>query len=173
MLNGAETSGEIPVLGGLTKILVPVNGTEVARRAADFALALARAHGTPVKVLYVSRSAKRHRSWLFHQREEAVLKDVVELADRYGVRVETAMRTTGRPDDAICREANSGVAMIVMGVTQRPGREALLRRHGDGGRRQMPGAGRPRRERARQGGVRRARGSGCARNESTFCRFGE
>ena len=79
-----------------------------------------------MKVLYVSRSATRHRSWLLHQREEAVLKDVVELADRYGVRVETAMPTTGRPEDAICREANSGIAMIVMGVTQRPGEKLFF-----------------------------------------------
>ncbi len=120
VLSGANVPAELSAPSGLRRILVPVNGTEVSRRAAELALALARAHGTPVKVLYVSRSTKTSMS-LFHQREEAVLKDIAGLAERYGVRIDTAMRTRGRPEDVICREAADEGAMIVMGVTQRPG----------------------------------------------------
>ena len=125
VLNGAAKGRELPVPGGLTRILLPVNGTEVSRRAADIALTLARVHRTPVKVLYVSRSARSYRASLFHQREEAVLKDVAVLADRYGVRVETAMHTKKRPEDVICREAAGG-GLIVMGVTQRPGEKLFF-----------------------------------------------
>lgn len=113
--------GSMPVLSAGTEILVPVNGTEVARRAAEVALALARPHNARVKVLYVSRGRKRHRRSIFLQREEAVLKEIVELADRYGVQVRTSMRTRGDPEDVICREAARGGALVVMGVTQRPG----------------------------------------------------
>ncbi|TPM30941.1 potassium transporter [Mesorhizobium sp. B2-3-4] len=127
VLNGAGSTSKMPVLRAGATILVPVNGTEVARRAADYALALARPHRARVKVLYVSQARKGSRpSSVSHRREEAVLKDVADLADRYGVAVETAIRTRATPDKAIAREAAKGVAMVVMGVTQRPGEELFF-----------------------------------------------
>ncbi len=106
-----------------TTILVPINGTEVSRRAADFALALARPHRARVKVLYVSQAARGggRTDSVSHRREEAVLKDIANLADRYGVAVDTAIRARATPDRAIVREMTKGAAMVVMGVTQRPG----------------------------------------------------
>ncbi|MBZ9723898.1 cation:proton antiporter [Mesorhizobium sp. CO1-1-11] len=127
VLNGAKADGKMPMLRAGATILVPVNGTEVARRAADFALALARPHRARVKVLYVSQARKGSRpSSVSHRREEAVLKDVADLADRYGVAVDTAIRTRATPDRAIAREAAKGAAMVVMGVTQRPGDELFF-----------------------------------------------
>ncbi|RUW95033.1 universal stress protein, partial [Mesorhizobium sp. M8A.F.Ca.ET.059.01.1.1] len=127
VLNGAKSSGRMPMLRAGATILVPVNGTEVARRAPDFALALARPHRARVKVLYVSQARKGSRPGsVSHRREEAVLKDVADLADRYGVAVETAIRTRATPDQAIAREAAKGAAMVVMGVTQRPGEELFF-----------------------------------------------
>lgn len=127
VLNGAKSTGKMPMLRAGTTILVPVNGTEVARRAADFALALARPHRARVKVLYVSQVRKGGRpDSVSHRREEAVLKDVVDLADRYGVAVDTAIRTRATPDKAIAREVTKGAAMVVMGVTQRPGEELFF-----------------------------------------------
>lgn len=119
--NGARGGERMPVLAEGARILVPVNGTEVARRAADLALALARPRNARVKVLYVARGRTGRRTSMSHQREEAVLKDIVDLSERYGVSVETAMRTRGEADGAILREAAKGVSLIVMGVTQRPG----------------------------------------------------
>lgn len=127
VLNGARANGKMPVLSAGTTILVPVNGTEVARRAADFALALARPHRTRVKVLYVSQARQGSRPGsVSHRREEAVLKDVADLADRYGVAVDTAIRTRATADRAIAREVAKGAAMVVMGVTQRPGEELFF-----------------------------------------------
>ncbi len=126
-LNGARSTGKMPVLRAGTTILVPVNGTEIARRAADFALALARPHRARVKVLYVSQARQGSQPGsVSHRREEAVLKDVADLADRYGVTVDTAIRARATPDKAIAREAAKGAAMVVMGVTQRPGDELFF-----------------------------------------------
>ncbi len=127
VLNGARSTGRMPVLRAGATILIPVNGTEVARRAADFALALARPHRARVKVLYVSQARQGSRPGsVSHRREEAVLKDVADLADRYGVAVDTAIRTRATPDKAIAREVAKGAAMVVMGVTQRPGEELFF-----------------------------------------------
>ncbi|MGN6583766.1 MAG: cation:proton antiporter domain-containing protein, partial [Rhizobiaceae bacterium] len=114
---------KLPVLAPGATILVPVNGTEVARRAADLAFAIARPQRARVKALYVSPRARNAgtRISLSHRREEAALKDVVNLADRYGVPIKTAMRTHGAPADAIIREAAKGAALVVMGVSKRSG----------------------------------------------------
>jgi len=127
VLNGAKSAGKMPVLRAGTAILVPVNGTKVARRAADFALALARPHRARVKALYVSQARQGRRPGsVSHRREEAVLKDVADLADRYGIAVDTAIRARATPDRAIAREVAKGAAMVVMGVTQRPGDELFF-----------------------------------------------
>lgn len=103
----------------------------MARRAADFALALARPNRARVKVLYVSQGATRGRkpTSVSHRREEAVLKDIAGLAARYGVHVDTAIRTRATPDKAIIREVASGAAMVVKGGRPAPGRRAVFRRH--------------------------------------------
>ncbi|WP_411970923.1 cation:proton antiporter [Mesorhizobium sp. BR1-1-2] len=127
VLNGARSAGKMPMLKAGATILVPVNGTEVSRRAVDLALALARPHRARVKALYVSQARKGSRpSSVSHRREEAVLKDVVDLADRYGVAVDTAIRARATPDKAIAREVAKGAAMVVMGVAQRPGEELFF-----------------------------------------------
>ncbi|RWM37968.1 cation:proton antiporter [Mesorhizobium sp.] len=109
------------------RILVPVNGTSVARRGAELALAIAAVTGAPVKMLYVARVGRdQPRDAVSHRRREAVLKDIVALADRYGVEIETAIRSRAAAADAIARQAGRGVALIVMGVARRPGEELLF-----------------------------------------------
>jgi len=117
----AGSSDRYPELTRFSTVLVPVNGTDVSRQAVDFALALARPRGARIRVLHVSRNAKDRAASFFHRREEAVLRDLTELAERYGVRIETSVRASGRPDSEIVREAGRGVAMVVMGVTQHHG----------------------------------------------------
>jgi nucleotide-binding universal stress UspA family protein len=51
-----------------------------------------------------------------------VLKEVTELADRYDVKVQTAMRVGVAAKDAILKEARQGrYDLIILGVTRRPG----------------------------------------------------
>lgn len=127
VVNGSGNRNPMPRLSKNTTILVPVNGTEVSRRAADVALALARSHKARVKALYVTREDRRgrKRSSLSHKREEAMLKEIVNLAERYDVPIQTAIRTHVDADEAICRNAK-GASFIVMGVTQRPGPELFF-----------------------------------------------
>ncbi|TAN00774.1 MAG: potassium transporter [Rhizobiaceae bacterium] len=123
VVKGGGRAEKVPALAPGATILVPVNGTEVARRAADLAFAIARPQRARVKALYVSPRAREagQRMSLSHRREEAALKDIAELADRYGVPIKTAMRTQGAAAEAISREAAKGAALVVMGVSKRSG----------------------------------------------------
>ena len=76
------------------RILIPVNGTDVSRRAAEVAFALARSGGSRVSALYVAsgrsdgeRRGRIRRGAALRRNEEAVLKDIAELADRYDLRI--------------------------------------------------------------------------------------
>jgi len=128
VLKPATAGRQMPRLGpGAGKILVPVNGTSVARRGAEMALAIAAVTGAPVKMLYVARAGREEpRDTVSHRRREAVLKDIVALADRYGVDIETAIRSKAAAADAIARQAGRSVALIVMGVARRPGEELIF-----------------------------------------------
>ncbi|MER9201400.1 cation:proton antiporter [Mesorhizobium sp. M0933] len=99
VLNGGNAGEKMPTLKAGTSILVPVNGTQVARRAADLALALARPNRARIKVLYVSQKAAKGRrsTSVSHSREEAVLKDIADLAGRYGLHIDTAFHTASHP----------------------------------------------------------------------------
>ncbi|WP_245430644.1 cation:proton antiporter [Mesorhizobium sp. WSM3868] len=128
VLKPAGAGRQMPRLGpGSGRILVPVNGTANARRGAELAFAVASVTGAPVKVLYVARPGRDEpRDTVSHRRREAVLKDIVALADRYGVEIETAIRSRAAAADAIARQAGRNVALIVMGVARRPGEELIF-----------------------------------------------
>jgi Kef-type K+ transport system membrane component KefB/nucleotide-binding universal stress UspA family protein len=108
------------------RILIPVNGTEVSRRAVEVGLTLARAGNARVTVLYVTRpngngrmNASRRRA--VRRNELAVLKDIGSLADRYEVDVRNTTRANMSPDEAILRESKRGYDLVVLGVSRRPG----------------------------------------------------
>ena len=107
-------------------ILVPLNGTEVSRRAAEVAIAVAQASGCPVAALYVAHSTtskpRKRRGFRLLQQEQAIMKDFVEMADRYDVAAKTAVRADLAPDKAILTEAKEAQHdLIIMGVSRRPG----------------------------------------------------
>jgi nucleotide-binding universal stress UspA family protein len=119
----ADTSGKSAVLTGRSRILVPVNGSPQSRRAAEIAFALARATGARFHCLFVSQADGRSRTRV---REESVLKDMTELGERYDVTVTNRISPRSAAADAILKEARSNVAMIVMGVSARPGEELFF-----------------------------------------------
>jgi len=106
-------------LTGRLSILAPVRGTETSRRAAEVAIVLARASGCPLTALYVAPTAKKKRA---RQYEEAILKDIVALADTYEVTLQTAVRANIAPDQAIIKEmARRRHNLVVLGAERRPG----------------------------------------------------
>jgi Kef-type K+ transport system membrane component KefB/nucleotide-binding universal stress UspA family protein len=107
-------------------ILVPVNGTEVSRRGAETAFVLARSVGAQVSTLYVSsgnaEDGKRPpRGSLGRRNEDAVLKDITELAARYDLDIRSAVASHRAADAPIRKEAPRH-DLIVMGVSRRPGK---------------------------------------------------
>jgi len=113
-------------------ILVPVRGNKVSRRGAEVAFALARASSSAVTALYVmgtlglgAAHRRLRRPTMSRRHEETILKDIVELADRYDTPIRTALRLDIAPEDAILRQARLGrYDLVVMGVG-RPAGETL------------------------------------------------
>ncbi|HET7086507.1 MAG TPA: cation:proton antiporter [Rhizomicrobium sp.] len=118
LVNAAEIA-----LRGRDRMLVPVNGTPQSRRAAEMALALARASGAQVQALFVSQTDGHARTRV---REEAVLREMVELGERYNVTVATRISKRSAAADAILKEAKRGFVLIVMGAGARPGAELFF-----------------------------------------------
>ena len=106
-----------------SRLLVPVNGSPQSRRGAEIAFALARATGAHVRVLFVSQTDGSSRTRL---REERVLKDMAELGERYDVDVTTRISARSAAPEAILKEGRRNFAMIVMGVSARPGEELFF-----------------------------------------------
>ncbi len=102
-------------------ILVPVNGTDVSRRGAEVAITISRACKAQLTVLYVAQRGSRKipRS---RRHEEAILKDIVAIADGYNMSVRTAVLSERAADEAILREVERRKHnLIVVGVGRRPG----------------------------------------------------
>jgi Kef-type K+ transport system membrane component KefB/nucleotide-binding universal stress UspA family protein len=113
------------------RILVPVSGNNVSRRAAEVAVMLARAQDMPITFLYVTGGDKERKGRgggrrVLHRHEQAALKELVTWAERYDTEARTAIRTDMSPQEAILRELKTGrYDLVVMGVNRRPG-EALF-----------------------------------------------
>ncbi|MBI1868412.1 MAG: cation:proton antiporter [Methylocystis sp.] len=111
-------------------ILVPITGTEVSRRAAEFAISLGRACGCPLTALYVDSNVGREQRWRGMRKrrhEQMILKDIVEIADRYDTKIDTVMRSDVSPEEAILMEAEKGGHdLILMGVNRRTGNQLFF-----------------------------------------------
>lgn len=113
-------------------ILVPVNGADYSRRAAEVGLCLARAGSGRVTVLYVSTSPRvrtrpRWRDQLsLADHEEEILRDILRLAEIEGVPIQTKRQAHPHPEEAILQEVATGLhSLVLLGVSRRPG-EALF-----------------------------------------------
>jgi Kef-type K+ transport system membrane component KefB/nucleotide-binding universal stress UspA family protein len=114
------------LLRGPGKIVVPVNGTEASRRAAEIAFALARASSAEVAVLYVAtprdgKGGGGGKARPARRNYNAILKDMRKLAERYGIDARRNMVENAAPVDAILDEAKRDYDLIVLGANRRPG----------------------------------------------------
>jgi nucleotide-binding universal stress UspA family protein len=94
---------------------------------------LARGNRARLGALYVSdagisaQKGRPRRGSTTHRQEEAVLKEVAEMADRYSTPIRTALRINIAADAAILREAQAGrYDLIVMGVSRRSGEKLFF-----------------------------------------------
>ena len=123
----------------ITKILVPVDGSEAALAAYRLALSTARAFAAEGIVLYVVdvsaldeivRLSGRERPRLMHEMEESGMKLLLSLsqeAKQQGVAAQVAIQT-GMPDEVIMDEAiRQQAGLIVMGkIGRKRHRRSLL-----------------------------------------------
>jgi Kef-type K+ transport system membrane component KefB/nucleotide-binding universal stress UspA family protein len=112
------------------RILVPLSGTDVSRRAAEVAIAIGRVSDAPITALYVSNlKSPRSRGGVLrtrgHEQAMAILKDAVNLADRQRKEIRTRVRSDVAPDQAVLAEA-ARHNLIIMGVSRRPGDELFF-----------------------------------------------
>ena len=109
-------------------MLVPVNGTDASRRAAEIAVEISRGGEAEITALYVaSRNAKQRRGARVRRQEKAILDEVKHLADLYDRKVETEIRADVAADEAVVAAAKrDGHNLIVMGVNRRPGEQLFF-----------------------------------------------
>lgn len=118
--------------GTRLNILVPVRGTRVSRQGAELAIGLAQASRGSVTAIHVTGAQQNPaaRSWGSHfgaaiapaHSTAAVIREIVRLADPYGVEVKGAIRRHGSAAQAVLRQVRTGRHnLLVMGVGPRPG----------------------------------------------------
>ena len=120
---------------GPLRIIVPVNGSEVSRRAAQLAFALARPTGATVTVLHVAPPAASQNgangvsaspAAPSRRLETGIFNDVEAIASQQHLRVRTKLRVSEAAEEAILRQVRRALhTLIVMGVSERPS-EAML-----------------------------------------------
>ncbi|MGP0091338.1 MAG: cation:proton antiporter [Xanthobacteraceae bacterium] len=106
-------------------LLVPVTGSEVSRRGAEFAMTLAKAADAVITALtIVSAGARtaRVRFGVAYRDASETVKEIEMLARFNQFPVKTAIRTDIAAEDAILRQARTGKHnLVVFGVSRRPG----------------------------------------------------
>jgi nucleotide-binding universal stress UspA family protein len=118
---------EQPTNGPLS-ILLPINGSELSRNAAEVAITMARATKAPLTALYVAArldgngKKRKRRGTRARAQEDAILKSIVDMADNYNTDIKTSVRANEPPDEAILKEAvRRKHNLIVLGVERLPG----------------------------------------------------
>jgi nucleotide-binding universal stress UspA family protein len=110
-------------LGEKLNLLVPINGTENSRRAAEVAIAIARVSHAPLTALYVAPGGRKRSP----RYEEAILKDIVKLAEAYDLDLRTAVRANVAADEAILKElSRKEYNLVVVGAGRRPGEKLFF-----------------------------------------------
>jgi nucleotide-binding universal stress UspA family protein len=127
----AVVAARNPALPCPSSILVPISGNNVSWRAAELAIALARACNCPITALYVTFTAggTRRRAHGIRPAEQAqaVLDEIMKMAARYRVKIETAIHEKAAPDQAILAQLKeAGHDLLVMGVSRRPGKQLFF-----------------------------------------------
>jgi Kef-type K+ transport system membrane component KefB/nucleotide-binding universal stress UspA family protein len=126
----ARGSHRIDMQGGPLSILVAVTGTRASRHGAELAVALAQAsHGSVTAVHLASKGAQTvpwrqrfGRALAPRNNAAAVIREIVEIGEHYGIVVAGEIQNHGDAANAILQTAQSGGHdLLVMGVSPRAG----------------------------------------------------
>jgi nucleotide-binding universal stress UspA family protein len=120
----------------ITKILVPIDGSDYSVRAEEYALSIAQTHQAEILLVYVvdelvidklSITAKREEvEWELKNDGQRYINYALNLAEKAGVKA-NSMIAEGRPFEQIIRlEKSIGADLIVMGTYGRRGAERIL-----------------------------------------------
>jgi Kef-type K+ transport system membrane component KefB/nucleotide-binding universal stress UspA family protein len=122
--------------GAPLRILVPVTGTTVSRHGAELAIALAQAAQGSVTALHVAGQRQPPLSWGHRigtalaptDGAAAVIREIVRLAEPYGVAIHGAVCRDDRPpQEAILRQLEiGGHDLLVIGVSPRAGEQLFF-----------------------------------------------
>ncbi|HVN45040.1 MAG TPA: cation:proton antiporter [Steroidobacteraceae bacterium] len=127
--------GEHAVAARPLQVLVTVSGTRTSRHGAEVAIALAEASRGAVTALHVGAGRPRAALWPLRFGEvfvprgyaDAVLREIMDMGEHYGVEVRGAIRRSGGVGQAVLRElARAPHDLLVMGVSPRPGEQLFL-----------------------------------------------
>jgi Kef-type K+ transport system membrane component KefB/nucleotide-binding universal stress UspA family protein len=117
------------------RVLVTVSGTRTSRQGAEVAIALAEASRGSVTALHVGAGRPRAPLWPLRFGEvfvprgyaDAVLREIMDMGEHYGVEVRGAIRHSGGVGQAVLRElVRTPHDLLVMGVSPRPGEQLFL-----------------------------------------------
>jgi len=117
---------------GPLNTLVAVTGTRVSRHGAELAVALAQASRGSVTALHVASPAPLAVRWRQrlglalapHNNADAIIREVVEIGEHYGIAVKGEIRTDSDAPNAILQAAQSAQHdLLIMGVSPRAGDE--------------------------------------------------
>jgi nucleotide-binding universal stress UspA family protein len=115
---------------GPLNTLVAVTGTRVSRHGAELAVALAQASRGSVTALHVASPAPLAVRWRQrlglalapHNNADAIIREIVEIGEHYGIAVKGEIRTDSDAPNAILQAAQSARHdLLIMGVSPRAG----------------------------------------------------
>jgi len=120
---------------GPLHMLVTVSGTRASRQGAEVAITLAQAARGSVTALHVGAARWRAPRWRLRFGEafvprgyaDAVVRDIIEMGEHYGVEVRGEIRSSGTLRNAVLRElTRAHYDLLVMGVSPRAGQPLFL-----------------------------------------------
>lgn len=109
------------------RILIPTDGSQPARRAAETGVDLAREHDATVQALYVidpvyaEEAGSQKVSDALQRKAERTVGELAELAESAGLAAETEVRTGTAYDEIIDASEDLDSDVIVMGTHGRTG----------------------------------------------------
>ncbi|HKF97793.1 MAG TPA: cation:proton antiporter, partial [Steroidobacteraceae bacterium] len=120
---------------GPLHMLVTASGTRASRQGAEVAITLAQAARGSVTALHVGAARWRAPRWRLRFGEafvprgyaDAVVRDIIEMGEHYGVEVRGEIRSSGTLRNAVLRElTRAHYDLLIMGVSPRAGQPLFL-----------------------------------------------